>query len=163
MINLIVAYDKNRLIGNGDKLPWPSIKEDFKHFKETTLECPIVMGRKTWDSLPKKPLPTRHNIVLSRTATGIDFDPNNWMTWFTKIEIVKAMSAVSTKPLYVIGGAEIYKLFLDDGLVDKIIASEIDGEYEGDVYFPEINKDHWDTKVVKEFPQFKVVEYSKRK
>src|SRR5438067_954817 len=66
-ISLIAAMDSNRGIGKDNGLPWPKIAEDFKHFKSTTLNHPVVMGRKTFESIGR-PLPNRHNIVISRNA-----------------------------------------------------------------------------------------------
>lgn len=163
MINIIVAYDKNRLIGNGDKLPWPTIKEDFAHFKSTTLEKAVVMGRKTWDGLPKKPLPKRHNLVLSRKDQFWDIKDDGWVNGHTNLQFVFAFSQLYVKDVYVIGGAEIYNYFLEQDLVNKIIASEIKGQYKGDIYFPEIKKEEWDMKIVKEFSDFNIVEYTKKR
>lgn len=104
-IHAIVAIGKKGEIGMNGNLIW-RIPEDLKHFKERTLGHPVIMGRKTWDSLPKKPLPGRRNIVLSRRD---GFNPKG-------AEIVssveEALKATENEDPFIIGGSEIYKEFM---------------------------------------------------
>jgi dihydrofolate reductase len=135
MITLIVAYTKvNRVIGKDNKLPW-HLPEDLKHFKEITLYKNVVMGHNTWKSIPDKfkPLPNRNNIVLSKTLEEIKGYNGNVCVFSSIDEILHIYPDI-----YVIGGATIYNSFLNRSLVDRIIASEIYNEYDGDAYFPKI-------------------------
>ena len=103
-IHLIWAQDKNGGIGENGRLPW-HVSEDLKNFKELTLNSTIIMGRKTWDSLPLRPLPTRNNIVLSST---------NQVDATTYYSLHECLNAFKNKPrenIFIIGGRTIYKLF----------------------------------------------------
>ena len=159
-INIIVACSDDNVIGNQGKLPW-SIPEEMKFFKETTTGHAVVMGRKTWDSLPKKPLANRLNLVLSRGFYSWEDKPPE--TQFSN-SIHSCIAWVEHfKELFVIGGAEIYKVFLDLNLVDRILVSKIHGKFEGDTYFPQLSEyeDKWDVKLLSEHEQFDVWEYTR--
>ena len=147
---IIVAYDENRCIGKGDKIPW-HIKEDFIHFKETTLNSTIIMGRKTWESLPKKPLPKRKNVVISR---------NLHYCVPKDVELFNDLSPALEKypDSFLIGGANIYKQGIELG-INCIIASEIEGTHDGDVYFPKLGSE-WSSRILKELKGFRIVEWS---
>ena len=133
MISIIVAYDKNRAIGKDNKLCWRQ-SNDLKRFKELTTDKTVVMGRKTFESIGK-PLPNRKNIVLTRQRVEIDC-----------VEVVSSITDIKDikEDIFIIGGGEIYKLFLD--VADRIYATEIDCEIEADTWFPEIGT-HW--KIIK--------------
>ena len=105
-IHLIWAQDCNGGIGIDGKLPW-HITEDLKNFKKLTENSIIIMGRKTWDSLPKKPLPKRHNIILSRTLDDV---PNVYSS-FDKC--IKNLNNNNVEKVFVIGGRSIYKIFFN--------------------------------------------------
>lgn len=135
---MIVAVARNGVIGCDNKLPW-HIPEDLKWFKENTMGKPMIMGRKTFESLGK-PLPGRHHIVVSRNA---DFNYDN-VTVVTSIEAaieVAERSAVETgaSEIMVIGGANIYRQMLP--LVHKIYKTAVELEPEGDAYFPELGNE----------------------
>jgi len=106
-IHLIWAQDSNGGIGRDGKLPW-YISEDLKNFKNLTIDSPIIMGRKTWDSLPIKPLPKRRNIVLSRS------NQNEVETYESYDDCMNALQKDSIDRIFVIGGRSIYKLFFHD-------------------------------------------------
>lgn len=129
MITLIAAIDENHLIGRDDTIPW-HIPADFKHFKETTLGYPIVMGRKTYDSLPKRPLPGRANIVVSRSKEidGAQVYP----------DVMSAIEAGLSlnETIFIIGGQSIYEQTID--LADRLLITHIDGGYLGNYWFPRI-------------------------
>ncbi len=147
---IIVACDKNNVIGVKGKLPW-RIPEDLKLFKQATIGSPVIMGRITWESLPKdkKPLEKRANIVISRTSFFSPIDPlcgpfhffslKMALDEIKKWENYQYLQQYHGKDTFIIGGAQIYKTALDEDLVDKIIMSKIDGQYEGDVYFPKLD------------------------
>ncbi len=132
----IVAMAENRVIGNGNKLPW-HLPEDLKYFSQLTKGHAVLMGRKTYDSLPEKfrPLPQRLNLVLSsnikvehsevKVFSSIDHLSRSLMT-----KAVKLPSNV----LWVIGGAAVYRELLE--YCDKLYLTRVEGEFSGDVYFP---------------------------
>lgn len=126
----IAAMTRDRIIGNGDKIPW-RISDEFKFFRDHTMGHKVLMGRKTWDSLPKKPLPGRDNIVLSRNSR---FFPEKGMKVIHDPEDVFNLQFKDGEDLYIIGGAEIYKLFLD--MMDGFYISVIKESYKGDVRMP---------------------------
>ncbi len=137
-LNLIYARAANGVIGIKGALPW-HLPEDMAHFKRTTLGCPVIMGRKTWDSLPPKfrPLPGRTNVVITRQTdwheTGAE--PANDLA---EALLICERSANSTTPkpanIWVIGGAQIYAETLS--LARQLVVTEIEAEFEGDAYAP---------------------------
>jgi dihydrofolate reductase len=134
IISLIAAMDQNRLIGNNNQLPW-HLPVDFAHFKSVTMGKPVVMGRKTYDSIGR-PLPGRQNIVLSRDA---NFRPEN-------VDVARdfdqAMQlAGAAEEIMVIGGSTIYQLVLP--LAQRIYLTVVEAEFEGDAWFPEIDMSKW--------------------
>ncbi|MDD3383721.1 MAG: dihydrofolate reductase [Bacilli bacterium] len=131
MIKIIVALGKNRLIGKDNSLPW-DIKSDLNHFKKTTLNHTIIMGEKTYESLGR-PLPNRENVVLT-LVKGYDPHSDRVKVQNDFNEIVKRYEK-SEDVLFVIGGAQIYKLFLP--YTSEMVVSYIKGDYEGNIYFPE--------------------------
>ena len=137
---LIVAQGKNRVIGNENRLPW-YLPEDLRYFKQVTLGKPIIMGRKTYESIGK-PLPGRTNIVITR-------DPN-WSAEGVKlaksldeaIELGEAQALIDgVEEAVVIGGAQIYEQSLSR--VDRLYMTEVDDEPEGDAWFPEVDYSQW--------------------
>lgn len=133
-LRLIVAYSRNRIIGKDNTLPW-RLPGDLKHFKQQTLGHPVIMGRRTWESLGR-PLPGRLNIVVSKSGLGSFEGARVASSLEQAIELVQDADLA-----YVIGGANLYAQSL--GIVDSIIATEIDAEIEGDAYFPLLEKDQW--------------------
>lgn len=134
MIIAIVAMTKDRVIGINNSLPWQN-KEDLQHFKETTLNNAIVMGRKTFESL-KLPLPNRTNIVVSNNK---DYKVPSGVVLESSLKKIIQDYRDNNKNLFVIGGANIYEQCLP--YCDKLIISIIPGEYKGDVYFPNFEED----------------------
>jgi len=131
-LHLIYARAANGVIGRNGALPW-HLPEDLAHFKRTTLGCPVIMGRKTWDSLPSRfrPLPGRVNIVVTRDA--------DW----TADGAVVAHSLEAARDLcppgsdvWVIGGAQIYTQALP--LASSVVVTEIAKAFEGDAFAPEL-------------------------
>lgn len=138
MINMIWAQREDGVIGVNNAIPW-HVPEDFKHFKEKTSQSTVVMGRKTWESLPVKPLPNRRNIVLTR---DLDFVLDS-------AEVINDYQEVFfEKDVWIMGGEKIYSLFMKhaDNLVVTYIEQEVgsvDSENIGDSvsYAPMIDKD----------------------
>jgi dihydrofolate reductase len=131
----VVAVSRNGVIGRAGGLPW-HISSDIKRFKAITMGKPLIMGRKTWESLPKKPLPGRPNIVITRQknyrADGA----------IVVTDIPSAVAAAGeVEEICVIGGGEIFDMFLDQ--TDRIYLTEVDLEVEGDTRFPAIDPGQW--------------------
>ena len=132
MLALIVAKAANDVIGNDNKLIW-HLPKDLKFFKEKTTGHVIIMGRKTFESLPFL-LPHREHWVITKNAA---FSAPEGVKVFTSPEEA-AQAAAQLEAAYVIGGAQIYKAFMP--LVDRMYVTEIDHEFEGDAFFPPIDE-----------------------
>ncbi|HEX3675637.1 MAG TPA: dihydrofolate reductase [Rhizomicrobium sp.] len=134
-ISLVLAMATNGAIGLNGAMPW-RIPEDMKHFKAVTMGKPIVMGRKTWDSFPKKPLPGRANIVITRDA--------NWRGDGAVVahSLDEALAeAGEADEIAVIGGAEIYKLALPRA--DLVHLTQVHRDFAGDTHMPPFDAAHW--------------------
>lgn len=138
MIGLIVAYSKNRVIGNKGQIPW-RIKGEQKRFRELTTGNVVIMGRRSYEEIGR-PLPNRYTIVVSNTQK---FEAENCTTVGSLEEAIRI--ADKTKNIYISGGAGLYKEAID--LVDVMYITEIDAVIEGDTYFPEFNVDEFDREV----------------
>ena len=134
MIAIIVGFPKNRVIGKGPDLPW-HIPEDLKHFKEQTSGKTVIMGLVTFKSIGK-PLPNRHNIVMSLDRIDI---PGAEVATSVQDAIEKAKK--HNVDIFIIGGATIYRLFLP--IADKLYISHIKKDYEGDIFFPDYDVNDW--------------------
>ncbi|MBS7806985.1 dihydrofolate reductase [Variovorax sp. PCZ-1] len=138
-INLIWAQAKGRVIGKDGKMPW-HLPEDLAHFKRTTLGHPVIMGRKTWDSLPAKfrPLPGRMNVVISSdVATRENLKKNGTSPAQNLREALLICEQLGSSEVWVIGGAQIYAQALP--LAQKLVITEIDAEFEGDAFAPAVD------------------------
>jgi len=127
IISMIVAHDPNLVIGRDGSLPW-RIPEDLAHFKERTTGHAIVMGRGVFEELGEKPLPNRRSIVLSRSRNY-----ENVEVCRTRDEVLEQLK--DQKKFYIIGGAEIYRLFYS--VCNRLEVTQIHQEYHGDTFFPE--------------------------
>ncbi|MGE8388930.1 MAG: dihydrofolate reductase [Pseudomonas sp.] len=141
-LSLIAALAENRVIGIDNSMPW-HLPGDFKYFKATTLGKPIIMGRKTWDSLGR-PLPGRLNIVVSRQP-GLELAGAEV---FASLEdaVVRAEQWAREQgvdELMLIGGAQLYAQALERGLVSRMYLTRVELEPEGDAWFPEFDKGQW--------------------
>lgn len=139
-VALIAAVASNRVIGAGGGLPW-HISADLKHFKKLTMGKPVVMGRKTFESIGQ-PLKGRANIVVSGNP---DYQPEGVTVVPSVADALKLAQTIAganeDDEVMVIGGAQIYQ----DALVraDRLYLTEVDAEYEGDVFFPELADGQW--------------------
>jgi len=154
-IIIIAAMSENRVIGKDNALPW-SIKEDMARFKRLTKGWPCVMGRKTWESLPTKPLPGRLNIVVSSKIEDGSFPPD--------VKIFPSLSAAvencsGYEKIFIIGGESIYRQAL--ALADKIELTVVHKKYEGDAFFPEIDMTCWQLSNTEDFDTFSFMTYTK--
>jgi dihydrofolate reductase len=188
---IVVSYDKKfRVIGDRGMLPWPPNQEDHWHFTETTLGHTVLMGSNTWQSLSEQPslrnlspvhLPNRKNIIISRRHDDLTVEMHKQIgdlpIFFTSLrQAIANAKLMSPDDCFVIGGGYIFRQFLSTGAVDRIIASEIDQQYEGDTFFPAINTPQrwlgnakttscdntiWKIASTKQKQGFKIVEYIK--
>jgi dihydrofolate reductase len=129
-VSIIVAIAKNRVIGRGNALPW-HISEDLKRFKKLTMGHPVIMGRKTFDSIGK-PLPGRKNVILSRDRNLRIPGAEIAHTWE---EAVKSLGEASN--VFVLGGADLFRLALPKA--DRLYLTLIEKEFEGDTFFPDFD------------------------
>jgi dihydrofolate reductase len=145
-ISLIVAVSRNGAIGLNNQLPW-YLPDDLKYFKSVTMGKPLIMGRKTFDSIGR-PLPGRANIVLTR-------DPQ-WAS--DGVEVVQSLEqalvageiaceVADVDEIMVIGGEQIYRMTID--LADRIYLTQVDVDVEGDAFFPNIDLNNWSQTSVK--------------
>ena len=160
-ISLIVIVDKNRGIGKDNHLLC-RLPEDVRHFREATHGTPVIMGRKTWESLPDafRPLPGRHNIVVSRSATY----QAEGATVVTSLEEAIAQTG-NVDRISIIGGADIFRLALP--IANVLDMTEIDESFDADTFFPEFSPEDWQE--ISRLPQqsesglaFSFVEYRRR-
>ncbi|MEM9257472.1 MAG: dihydrofolate reductase [Pseudomonadota bacterium] len=137
---LIVASSENGVIGRGNALPW-RIPEDLQYFKRVTMGKPVVMGRKTFESIGR-PLPGRSNIVISR---GADCSAQGVRVVASLEEAVRLAESIAlvdgTEEAIVIGGAQIYALALDR--VQRLYMTEVHAEFDGDTFLPDVNWGEW--------------------
>jgi dihydrofolate reductase len=135
MISIIVAVAKNRAIGKNNDLLW-HIPEDMKWFKALTTGHTIIMGKKTFESLPLRPLPNRRSIVITDDP---DDRFNGCKVAFSIEQAIALCNPVEEN--FIIGGASIYKQFLPHA--DRLYLTEVHKDFEGDVFFPELNMSDW--------------------
>lgn len=160
IISLIAALDKNYLIGSNNGMPW-HLPADFKHFKEVTLGKPVIMGRKTFESIGR-PLPSRKNIVVSKnnfTVEGV-LSANSIETAF--------QLAGDVEEVMIIGGANFYQQLIDKA--DRMYLTHVDAECKGDAWFPAFDLSKWSVVNQQHFLadeknnyDFNVVTYEKNK
>lgn len=138
MTNILVAYDQNRAIGERDDLPWGrSLPGDLAMFKQLTMGTSVIMGRKTFESLPTKfrPLPGRENIVLTHNP---DLDIEGVIC----VNSLAAAINAASKEVFVIGGAQVYREALP--IADAVYATEVQATFPGaDTFFPDMSPDTW--------------------
>ncbi|WP_082783566.1 dihydrofolate reductase [Snodgrassella sp. CFCC 13594] len=134
-ITLVAALASNRCIGHQNQMPW-HIPEDFAFFKQYTLGKPVIMGRKTWDSLPRKPLPERKNIVITRQASWQESGAD------TVHSLQAALNKLADVPeIIIMGGAQIYAEALP--LATDMRLTEVHANVSGDAFFPAFPINQW--------------------
>ena len=142
VIRAILAHDAMWGIGKDGDLPWPHNPEDLKWFKESTADGVVVMGRKTWESLPRKPLPNRTNVVISSSpADGADISLSGDLT--SSLDYVEGLFEKSE--IWIIGGAQLLKSSLER--IDELWLNNVGGNYDCDTFLPkmEITRDFYAT------------------
>lgn len=167
IISLIVAIAKNRVIGKNNQLIW-HLPKDMKFFMDTTIHHPVIMGRKNFESIPEKyrPLKNRDNIIITRnqnyTAEGCA------IVYSIEESIEYVNKNLKTNELFIIGGGEIYKKCLEMDIVDRMYITHIETAFDGDTFFPEINRKNWTSETIMEHVKddknphdFNIVKYNK--
>lgn len=166
-IVLIAAVGKNNELGKDNDLLW-HLPNDMKFFKETTRGFPIITGRKNYESIPLKfrPLPGRKNVVITsqKDYNGIGADVVTNLR-----DALISVNKERTYQSFVIGGGQIYKMVLDAGIVDEVLLTHVDGEFDADVFLEGFNPEEWPKQeVLKKYRAddrhkfaYKMVKYSK--
>lgn len=141
IVSIIVAVAENGVIGRNGGLPW-RLPEDLKWFKARTMGKPMIMGRKTWESFPKRPLPGRTNIIVTRDAA---YPAPGGVVATSFDEALELARAEATDEIMVIGGAELYALALP--WAQRIYLTEVAVRTEGDAFFPSLDRGQWQVRV----------------
>lgn len=138
-VNIIACIGPNNELGNNGDLCY-HIKGDMMRFRTMTTFKSVIMGRKTWDSLPEKnrPLPYRENIVITRNP---DFKPEDGVKVCSSL--IEAIETAEHEHVWIIGGAQIYKLAMQSGLVDSLFMTHVNIGATCDTFFPKINENEW--------------------
>jgi dihydrofolate reductase len=136
-IVFVVAMAENGVIGDRGKIPW-RIAEDMRHFKAVTLGKPMIVGRKTWDSFPKKPLPGRTNIVVTRDR---GFAAEGAVVVHSLDDALARAQAENPSEIVIAGGADIYEALRDRA--DRIYLTEVRAAFDGDAKLAPFERDQW--------------------
>jgi dihydrofolate reductase len=145
MISIIVAVSEDGGIGKDNELLW-HISEDLKRFKRLTYGHTIIMGKKTWESLPRKPLPGRKNIILT-DVRGEQFDSS-----YTAYSIEEALGKCEKdEEIFVIGGGSVYRQFMP--LADRLYITHVHKKADADIFFPAIDPGTWQVVEKEEFKE----------
>ena len=137
--SLIVAVSQNGVIGKDNDLIW-HLPKDMKFFKDTTMGHHVIMGRKNFESIPHKyrPLPNRTNVIITRNS---DYKAEGCLVVNSVEEALEVAKQNGDTHPFIIGGGQIYKLALENNLVDKIYLTKVHHSFDGDTFFPELNPD----------------------
>ena len=162
IVSHLVARSANNIIGSNNDLPW-SLKDDLLHFKSYTLNKPILMGRKTFESIGK-PLPNRTSIVITSRV----LEPLDGVLTSDSIEGgFQLAKNIFPEEVIVIGGGEIFQATIN--LANKLVISEVDCFIDGEISYPEINLTDWNKELIGEYPKnesnefaFKIFAYERR-
>ncbi len=147
----VAAVAEDGVIGKDNGLPW-RLPNDFKWFKQITKGGVIIMGRKTWDSLPKKPLPGRYNIIVT-SQHDIENTETTFATKYLMGALSEAFRAAGKRNLdkvFVIGGEQIYNAYKD--MIDIHYITSIVAKIEGDAHYPKLNLEDFDIEIVQDAP-----------
>lgn len=153
-ISLIVAMSKNRVIGRDNKMPW-HLSADLKRFRAITMNSPILMGRKTFESIGK-PLDGRTNLILSK---NINYQPQGCLV-FQSLESALNEAKKYGEEVFIIGGATLYEIALP--LAKRLYLTDIQAEFEGDTLFPEFDVNEWNEIACEQIDNDEKVDFSYR-
>lgn len=154
---IIAAVSENGVIGKDGDIPW-HYPEDLEHFRDKTTSHSVIMGRKTYFSLPEdyRPLPDRKNIVLSRSNPEVPDE----VELAESLEEAWRKAGEHSRKAFIIGGANVYEQALEEA--DRMILTEIHEEYDGDTYFPDWNEENWKEVKRDDREELSFVEYQRR-
>ena len=155
---IIAAVSSNGVIGRGNKIPW-NIKQDFHHFKKTTLNSPVIMGRNTFVSLGGA-LPDRLNIVITSSESE-KHKKNNLMFFNSLFAAYQFLRSQNHKKIFIAGGSRIYSSAIK--YAEEMIISHMDFHADGDIYFPNFNNNLWEISKERKFDRFTVKYYLRKK
>jgi dihydrofolate reductase len=150
----VAAVAENGVIGDDGELPWPSIPADKRQYRARIADAPVILGRVTFESMLDD-LPGTHQIVLSRSQSSFDVETAHHAADVE--DAVAVAESLDAERAYVIGGSGIYDLFQPH--VDRMVLSRIPGEYDGDSYFPDWNRDEWRLVDSTEYDEFTLEEW----
>lgn len=150
----VAAVAENGVIGRDGELPWPSIPADKRQYRERIADSPVIMGHVTFDSM-REDLPGTDQIVLSRSESSFDVDSAHHASGID--EAISTIERLGADRGYVIGGAGIYDLF--HPVVDRMVLSQIPGEYDGDAFFPDWYPKDWNRIDRVEYDDFTLEEW----
>jgi len=153
----VAALAENRVVGRDGELPWPSIPADRRQYRERIAAHPVILGRRTFESMLDD-LPGSSQVVLSRSVESFDV-PTAHRAADVEGAIATA-EATGAGRAYVIGGGKIYELFQPH--VDRMFLSRVHGEYEGDTYYPEWDREEWELVATTEYDRFTLEEWVRR-
>jgi dihydrofolate reductase len=159
---IIAAVAKNFVIGKNNQLPW-HYKEDFQHFKQLTTGYPVIMGRKTFESIGK-PLPNRVNIILSRDKEAAANLPNiSGCVVLSSLNESKiyCREKLNAEKMFIIGGSSIYEQAMPSA--DVMELTLVNKEADGDAFFPKWNNNDWIETKREDFPEFSFVRFERRR
>lgn len=152
----VAAIAGNRVIGKDGEIPWPSLPEDRRQYRDRIADSPVVLGRVTFESMLDD-LPGAAQIVMSRSDQDFEVETAHHAATVEEARAIASDLGAST--LYVIGGAGIYALFQPH--LDRMVLTRVPGEYEGDAYYPEWDRDQWTRQDRTEYDEFAVEEWGR--
>lgn len=150
----VAAVAENGVIGEDGEIPWPSIPADREQYRERIADDPVILGRRTFESM-RDDLPGSAQIVLSRSRSSFDVDTAHHAA--DPDEAEEIAESLDADVAYVIGGGKIYELF--QPRLDRMVLSRVEGEYEGDTYYPEWDEADWEIVDSTEYDRFTLQEW----
>lgn len=135
----VAALSENRVVGSGDEIPWESIPEDRRQYRQRVAHYPVILGRRTFEMYEGDDLPGSAQIVMSRRSRT--FDATSAHHAASVEEAIDVAESLGADRAYVLGGAGIYALFQPH--LDRMVLSRVPGEYDGDAYYPEWDDSEW--------------------
>jgi dihydrofolate reductase len=157
----VAALAENRVIGRDGEVPWPHIEADVRQYRERVAGSPVILGRRTFDSMLDD-LPGSRQIVVSRSVDAVDVETASVANGDGEaIELAREAAAeTGVETVYVLGGGGIYELFQPH--LDGMALSHVDGAYEGDTYYPEWDEREWEVDAETEYDRFTLREWVRR-
>lgn len=153
----VAAVAENGVIGSDGEIPWPSIPADKQQYRSRIADSPVILGRRTFDAM-REDLPGEAQIVLSRSPAEYDVETASHAPGVD--EAIAIVESLDADRAYVIGGGAIYRLF--QPVIDRMLLSRIPGEYDGDTYFPDWDREDWTLIDETQYDEFTLEEWVRR-